>query len=101
MDLKQHLLVAATAERQIQLVDLRNPTVFFGQTTESPVKYQTKSVAVMPDGHGYAIGGIEGRVGVQYVKPIKSNTELMLELLGLFLSQNLCTPKRFVKQFKY
>ena len=36
------------------------------QEHQSPLKYQTRSVAALPDGDGYALGGVEGRVAVQY-----------------------------------
>jgi mRNA export factor len=36
------------------------------QQVQSPLKYQTRCVCVMTDKLGYAIGSIEGRVGIQY-----------------------------------
>jgi mRNA export factor len=35
---------------------------------ESPLKYQSRCVACFPDQTGFAIGGIEGRVGIEYVQ---------------------------------
>lgn len=32
----------------------------------SPLKYQTRSIAALPDGDGFALGGTEGRVAVHY-----------------------------------
>ena len=32
----------------------------------SPLKFQTRSIAALPDGDGYALGGTEGRVAVHY-----------------------------------
>ncbi|KAI1642219.1 WD40 repeat-like protein [Daldinia loculata] len=60
MDSKSLLLVVATAERHIHLIDLRNPTVI-SRTLKSPLKHQTKAVDVFPDGKGWATASIEGR----------------------------------------
>jgi mRNA export factor len=37
---------------------------------ESPLKYNTRCVSCFPDQTGFAIGSIEGRVGVQYVQKV-------------------------------
>lgn len=34
----------------------------------SPLKWQTRTVSCFTDSKGYAIGSIEGRVGIQYVE---------------------------------
>lgn len=65
MDLSGQLLVVATAERKIQTFDLRNPGTQYGPTIDSPLKFQTRSIACFPDQTGYAIGSVEGRVAVQ------------------------------------
>lgn len=65
MDARSHLVVAATSGREIVAFDLRN----FSQPIEkkeSPLKYQTRCVAVFPDLRGYALGSIEGRVALEY-----------------------------------
>jgi cell cycle arrest protein BUB3 len=65
MDAQRHLLVVATSDRQVVAYDLRN----FAQPLEqkeSPLKYQTRCVAVFPDLRGYALGSIEGRVALEY-----------------------------------
>ncbi|KAK7996120.1 hypothetical protein PG991_015587 [Apiospora marii] len=66
MDTKSSLLVIATAERHIHLVDLRNPSVFL-RTTQSPLRQQTRAVSVFPDGRGWATASIEGRCGINAV----------------------------------
>lgn len=38
------------------------------QTTESPLKWQTRVVSCFQQANGFAIGSIEGRVGIQYVE---------------------------------
>ncbi|KAG1177201.1 hypothetical protein G6F70_002846 [Rhizopus microsporus] len=66
MDARGPLMVAATAEKHVCLFDLNNPTVIFKQIT-SPLKWQTRVVSCFADSKGFAIGSIEGRVGIQYV----------------------------------
>lgn len=66
MDSKQKLLVVATAERHIAIIDLNNPATIF-KTATSPLKWQTRSVSCYIEGNGYAIGSIEGRCAIQYV----------------------------------
>jgi hypothetical protein len=39
----------------------------FGQTVISPLKWQTRAIAVFPNADGFALGSIEGRVAIQYV----------------------------------
>lgn len=66
MDTRNRSLVAATADRHIVLIDLNNPTTVFKQVV-SPLRWQTRVVTCFPDGTGYMVGSIEGRVGVQYL----------------------------------
>lgn len=66
MDAKARLLVMATAQKHIHLVDLHNPTSIY-RTAQSPLKCQTKSVAAFPDGTGWATVSIEGRCGIEPV----------------------------------
>jgi len=33
----------------------------------SPLKWQTRVVSCFPQGNGFAVGSIEGRVGIQYI----------------------------------
>merc|ERR1712093_51847 len=66
MDVCGSLLVVGTAERKIQVFNLQNLTVQHGPTVESPLKFQTRSIACFPDQSGYAVGSIEGRVAIQY-----------------------------------
>ncbi|KAJ1914689.1 RNA export factor gle2 [Tieghemiomyces parasiticus] len=68
MDAVQQLLVVGTAERRICIYNLANPTVAF-QEAQSPLKWQTRVVSCFPDASGYAVGSIEGRIGIQYIDP--------------------------------
>ncbi|ONH76482.1 Nucleoporin GLE2 [Saccharomyces cerevisiae] len=66
MDNKQSLLVVATAERHIAIINLANPTTIFKATT-SPLKWQTRCVACYNEADGYAIGSVEGRCSIRYI----------------------------------
>lgn len=66
MDAKARLLVVATANRNIHLFDLQDPTAI-ARTVESPLNHQTKAVAAFPDGKGWATASIEGRCGISAV----------------------------------
>ncbi|ONH66966.1 Nucleoporin GLE2 [Cyberlindnera fabianii] len=66
MDSSQKLLVVATAERHVCIIDLNNPQQVSKQAM-SPLKWQTRSIACYPAGNGYALGSIEGRCAFQYI----------------------------------
>ncbi|CAE7055288.1 unnamed protein product [Rhizoctonia solani] len=66
MDVVYPLLVVGTADRQVLVYDLNNPTTVF-RTITSPLKWQTRVVACMPSGKGFGMGSIEGRVAMQYI----------------------------------
>lgn len=60
------LLVIGTAERQVHIVDLKNPTTIF-KSMQSPLKWQTRVVSTFTDASGFAVGSIEGRCAIQYI----------------------------------
>ncbi|EKX51243.1 putative Rae1, nuclear pore complex component [Guillardia theta CCMP2712] len=66
MDVVDHVMIVATAERHVLVYDLRNPAQPFRQKF-SPLKYQTRCVAIFPDKTGFCVGSIEGRVGVEHI----------------------------------
>ncbi len=66
MDVRYPLLVVATAERKIGMFDCRQ----LGKVvrwTNSPLKFQSRCLAVFPDASGFALGSVEGRVAVHFV----------------------------------
>ncbi|TDL20804.1 WD40 repeat-like protein [Rickenella mellea] len=67
MDVVYPLLVVGTAEKHIQIYNLTNPTTPY-RTQPSPLKWQTRVVKCFPSAEGFAVGSIEGRVGIQYVE---------------------------------
>ncbi|KIJ11703.1 hypothetical protein PAXINDRAFT_171655 [Paxillus involutus ATCC 200175] len=68
MDLVNNTLVVAMASRLFHIYDIRKMNEP-AQTRESSLKFMTRSLACMVDGQGYAIGSVEGRIGVEYFDP--------------------------------
>eukprot|EP00752_Nemacystus_decipiens_P001274 g1270.t1 len=68
MDTKGAMMVVATADRKICVYNLGQWTNGPApQTmTDSPLRYQTRCVSIFPDQQGFAVGSIEGRVGIEY-----------------------------------
>ncbi|CBJ31271.1 conserved unknown protein [Ectocarpus siliculosus] len=69
MDTKGAMMVVATADRKICVYNLGSWTTNgpAPQTmTDSPLRYQTRCVSIFPDQQGFAVGSIEGRVGIEY-----------------------------------
>jgi len=67
MDVKENLLVIGTADRYIDVINLKEPVKFY-KTLQSPLKWQTRVVSCFTDSQGFAIGSIEGRCAIQYVE---------------------------------
>jgi mRNA export factor len=67
MDTKENLLVVGTADRQVSIFNLSNPTVIY-KTLMSPLKYQTRVVSCFTAGNGFAVSSIEGRCAIQYIE---------------------------------
>ena len=67
MDEKNKMLVVATADRYINIVNLDSPTKFY-KTLQSPLKWQTRCVTCFTDATGFAVGSIEGRCAIQHVE---------------------------------
>lgn len=61
----EHLAVSLTGNKtkiyKLPLDDMNNGTL-----VDSVLKYQTRDIKVIPDGSGYVIGSIDGRVAVEY-----------------------------------
>ncbi|CAH2053293.1 unnamed protein product [Thlaspi arvense] len=58
-------LVVATAGRHVNIYDLRNMSQP-EQRRESSLKYQTRCVRSYPNGTGYALSSVEGRVAMEF-----------------------------------
>ena len=66
MDVRYPLMVVATADRKLVVVNLTSPQTIYN-TIISPLKYQSRCVACFPDQQGFCLGSIEGRVAVHHV----------------------------------
>jgi mRNA export factor len=63
------LLVVATAGRHIICYDVSGQPREHSRK-ESPLKFQSRCVACFPDQTGFAVGSIEGRVGIHYIQKV-------------------------------
>ncbi|VDK80423.1 unnamed protein product [Dibothriocephalus latus] len=64
MDSIQHQLVVGTAGRHVLTWDLRQMSAPIEQQ-ESTLRYQTRCIRCFPNGQGYVLSSIEGRVAVR------------------------------------
>ena len=103
VDVRGKLMVVATADRKIVVVNLDQPSVAFNTIT-SPLKYhspaapppsarssseplrmiqryQSRCIAAFPDQRGFCLGSIEGRVAVHHVNPTDSAKNVCHERL--------------------
>ncbi|KAB5520685.1 hypothetical protein DKX38_025004 [Salix brachista] len=65
-------LVVATAGRHVNVYDLRNMSLP-EQRRESSLKYQTRCVRCYPNGTGYALSSVEGRVAMEFFDPSEAS----------------------------
>ncbi|KAG2393702.1 hypothetical protein C9374_007233 [Naegleria lovaniensis] len=65
------MAVVALANKEVLVYDLRKPQEPYKQY-QSPLREQTRCVACFPDQSGFAIGSIEGRVGINYLQETAS-----------------------------
>lgn len=70
LDVRGNLMAVITAGRHMITYNVAGAQPQEFSRKESPLKYQSRCVACFPDQMGYAIGGIEGRVGIEYVQKI-------------------------------
>jgi mRNA export factor len=69
LDVRGNLMVVATAGRHILSYNVAAQPVLHGQK-ESPLKFQSRCIAAFPDMTGFAVGSIEGRVGIHYLSKV-------------------------------
>lgn len=70
LDVRDNLMVVATAGRHIISYDVSGPQPREHSRIESPLKFQSRCVACFPDSTGFAVGSIEGRVGIHYLQKV-------------------------------
>jgi len=66
LDVKGNVLIVACANRVLYVFDVSGQPRQVDRM-ESPLKLQTRCVSVFPDQTGFAVGSIEGRVGLKHV----------------------------------
>ncbi|KAJ8612583.1 hypothetical protein CTAYLR_009796 [Chrysophaeum taylorii] len=76
VDVRDTLMVVATADRKIAIYDLAqvaqgNTQPF--RTDESTLRHQTRCVSTFPNRDGFAVGSIEGRVAIHHIKDVARN----------------------------
>lgn len=81
------LLVVGTADRWINVIDLKNPGTFF-KSIQSPLKFQTRVVSTFQDASGYAIGSIEGRCAIQYIQDEKQSSNFSFKCHRVTSTEN-------------
>ena len=69
LDVRGNLMVVATAGRHIIAYDVSG-TPREHSRKESPLKFQSRCIAAFPDMTGFAVGSIEGRVGIHYLQKV-------------------------------
>ncbi|KAK9712588.1 mitotic spindle checkpoint protein Bub3 [Basidiobolus ranarum] len=68
MDMTGNMIVVGMSERQIHIHDVRKLDTPL-QQRESSLKLSTRCVKCMPNGEGYVISSIEGRIAVEFFDP--------------------------------
>ncbi|KAG0606938.1 hypothetical protein M758_9G180500 [Ceratodon purpureus] len=74
MSLLEHRLVVATEGRHVLVYDVRKMSEA-EQSTETHVRFQTRSVCCSPDGTGFAMGSIDGRVIIDWFDPSEAQAK--------------------------
>jgi cell cycle arrest protein BUB3 len=68
MDIHTNRLVVGTSKRHVMVFDVRQMQTP-EQVRESSLMNQTRCLRIFPDGTGYALSSIEGRVAIEYFDP--------------------------------
>lgn len=84
VDESRNRILVATSGRRICVYDLRmlkeENTYQLDSVLEreSSLKFQTRCVRLFPDGHGFCLGSIEGRVGVEFLDALADERMLAI-----------------------
>lgn len=65
LDVQGNVMAVATSEKQILVYDVTGQPREYARKV-SPLKHQTRCISCFPNMTGFAVGSIEGRVGIQY-----------------------------------
>ena len=80
MDAKRSVIVAGTADRQIHVFDLTSGLNKVAEFKAPMHNYQTKSISIFADGAGFAVGSIEGRVGIEMFSEMSKKSKCHLAI---------------------
>lgn len=69
LDVRGNLMVVATAGRHVIAYDVSGQPQEHSRK-ESPLKYQSRCISCFTDTTGFAVGSIEGRVGIHYLQKV-------------------------------
>lgn len=98
LDVRDSLMVVACAGRHIITYNVQGQPQEH-ERKESPLKFQSRCVAAFPDATGYAVGSIEGRVGIQYVTKVPGKESFAFKChrdqSKVFPVNNICFHKQF------
>ena len=98
MDVRDDLLVVGTAGRHIIAYDVS------GQPREhvrkeSPLKFQSRCIACFTDRTGFAVGSIEGRVGIHYIQKVHGKDSFAFKChrsdSNVYSVNNICFHNQF------
>ena len=84
MDNRDHLLAIATADRAVNLYDLRNLKVPVREYTTPLLEKTSTSLCIFPDGKSFALGSIEGRVRIEYIDDAKKGFAFRCHKVGAY-----------------
>jgi len=70
LDVQGRLLVVACANRHIVAYDVNAQPTKHAEI-QSPLKFQSRCISAFPDQTGFAVGSIEGRVGIHYITKVQ------------------------------
>lgn len=65
MDLQNDKLAIAMSEQKTHVYDIRDMSQPW-QVRETSLRYMSKCIRLMPNGQGFALSSIEGRVAIEY-----------------------------------
>lgn len=98
LDVMDNLMAVACAGRHIITYDVQGQPREH-ERKESPLKFQSRCIAAFPDGTGFAVGSIEGRVGIHYVQKVPGKESFAFKChrqdSNVFAVNKICFNKQF------
>lgn len=99
---RNRIVVATSAGRRLVFCDFNHGTLQTVLDRESSLKYQTRCVQFFPNGHGIALGSIEGRVAVEYLpETCLSNTTTNMDVATTTTNNNTTGASTEKKKYAF